>query len=408
MKRRDFLTYGMALGAGSLLPRAGAAARAGTGREAGVPMGRMVLPPSPSFETRHLVVIVYGNGARKKDVVDNPDLTPFQNQMAREATVFVKDYGETANLHGHMISEILQGVSASGSHRPQFPTWNEYVRKKTGAKATDFFVLQGVSTDGAWAFDVKHHSEHPDYGLGCGATSLTMNKMFFPRGTRTPREIVALNVEPGLGTTTRERRELEEFVADVHARRTFVPPRTVVPPIEQPAPLGDAEMLTLAPQILKSFKPKILTLHVLGLDVAHADFGHQHGETGYVHYARHLRTTDELIGNLWSEIQSDPVLSGKTALIIRPDCGRDDRVDRYGQLGHSPGNYDAHVVWTMALGPDFRRGAVVTDLVSRRDLAPTITYLMSGETAEHATGHVRTQMFRQAAGLPEYAPPMMR
>jgi len=163
----------------------------------------------------------------------------------------------------------------------------------------------------------------------------------------------------------------------------------------------------LAPQILKSFRPKILTLQILGLDEAHADFGHGYENTGYAEYARHIRVTDELIGNLWTEIQSDPALASKTALIIRPDCGRDDEVDAYGQLGHSPGNDGAHSVWTMALGPDFRKGVVVAERVSRRDLAPTITYLMSGGSAEHATGHVRTQMFRERFRLPEYAPPVM-
>jgi hypothetical protein len=45
---------------------------------------------------------------------------------------------------------------------------------------------------------------------------------------------------------------------------------------------------------------------------------------------------------------------------------------------------------------------VVTDKVQRRDLVPTITYLMSGQKAEHSVGHVRTQMFQDRHRLTPY------
>ena len=411
MKRRDFLRYsvnvGMTLGAGTLLPRTRAFGSTPPERGAGIQVGSMVLPENPGFETKHLVVIIYGNGARKTDVLDNPGLAPHQNALAREGTVFTEDYGETASQHGYMYSEILQGVNAPGSQRPLYPTWNEYVRKKTAAKATDFFVLQGVSYYRAWAFDVKHYSEHPDYGLPYGATSLTMNKTFRVKRDKTPREIVDINVETGLGASDEERKALEEFIADVTARKAYLPPSTKELVIERPVHYHDAQVLTLAPLILRAFKPKIITLQICGLDEAHADFGHWNDRTGYSEYTRHLKTTDELIGKLWSEVQSDPTLRDNTALVLRPECGRDDEINPYGQLGHTTGNYHAHFVWTLAVGPDFRKGAVVTEQVSRRDLAPTVTYLMSGESAEYASGHVRTQMFKKTTLLPDYVPPAM-
>lgn len=411
MKRRDFLRYGvnagLTLGASSLLTRANAWGAPVAEPGAGIPVGTMVLPENPGFETKHLVVIIYGNGARKKEVLDNPELAPCQNALAREGTLFTEDYGETTSQHGYMVSEMLQGVNAPGSQRPRYPTWNEYVRRKTGANATDFFLLQGVSYYRAWAFDVKHYSQHPSYGIRYGATSLTMNKIFRAQRDKTPREIVDLNVEPGLGASTRERKALEELIDDVSARSAHLPRSTRQPLIERPVQYGDAQVLTLAPQILKAFKPKIITLQICGLDTAHADFGHGNDRTGYAEYARHVKTTDELIGNLWREIQRDPGLRGRTALILRPECGRDDEINPYGQLGHTIGNYHAHFVWTLAVGPDFRKGAVVTEQVSRRDLAPTITYLMGGGSAEHASGRVRTQMFRKSLHLPEYVPPAM-
>ena len=58
-----------------------------------------------------------------------------------------------------------------------------------------------------------------------------------------------------------------------------------------------------------------------------------------------------------------------------------------------------------ALGPDFKKGHVVKERVQRRDLVPTITYVMTGENAEYATGHVRTQLFKDEYRMPAYVLP---
>jgi hypothetical protein len=356
MRRRDFFKYSAALGATSLF------------RE-------------PGFRTKHLVVVIYGGGARKKDVIGNVENAPHQSRMVREGTLFTEDYGGAVGLHGYLHSELLTGVE-SKEQRPRFPTWNEYVRKKTGSRASDFWVLQGVSFYRGFTFDVKNFSRHPAYGMGAGATSLTMNKLFREEDRKTPRELVGRFLEEGLGHTARERRDIEGWLADVLERRSYLAP--AASSVELEVQRGDVQALTLAPQILRAFKPKLLTVQVLGLDEAHE---------GVPGYFRHLKVTDELIGNLWAEVQADPYLRETTALLVRPDGGRDDDVDPYGRLGHSPGSYSAHYVWTMALGPDFKRGHVVTGKVERRDLAPTVTYLMSGGRAEYSNGRIRTELF---------------
>jgi hypothetical protein len=378
MNRRDFLELGAALVA--------------------LPQEAVCLPANPGFRTRHLVAIILGNGARKKDVIGNEELSPFQSRMAREGTLFTEDYGETASLHGYMYTELLTGRDAP-AQRPLYPTWNEYVRKKTAGRASEFWMLQGVSYYRAWTWDVKHFSRHPDYGIRYGATSLTMNKLFQRENRSSPREIVDRNVEVGLGHTAKERKDLVEWVGDALSGGAFELPSTVC---DREVPRGDAQALLLAGKILKDFRPKIITVQVLGLDEAHAELGVRSRGTGYSRYVRHLKTIDELIGNLWAEIRKDPYLRDKTSLLIRPECGRDDEPDAYGQLGHGPGGYGSHYVWTSALGPDFPEGRVVTDMVERRDLAATITYLMTGARAEHATGNVRTQLFRDEHRMPRY------
>lgn len=398
MKRRDFFKYGAAVGAAAVWPRKATAER-GTIR-----MGEMLLPEAPDFKTKHLIFVIYGNGARKKDVVDNPEYAPYQTKLIREGTLFTEDYGDTANLHGYMYTEMFTGIDPP-TQRPLFPTLNEYVRKKTGAKASDFWVLQGASYYRGWTFDVKHFSRHADYGIGVGATSLTMNKLFYEENAASPRDLFDLLIEKGLGHTPKERKDIEEWIADVMARRSYIPPSTREPLIDRELQFGDAQVLHMVPQILKAFKPKIVTVQVLALDDAHADFGYWDYNTDYWEYIKHVKATDELIGKMWAEVQADPYLRDTTALILRPECGRDDEINIYGQLGHSPGNYYAHYVWTMAIGPDFKKNHVVKEKVQRRDLVPTITYLMSGQSAEHSVGHVRTQMFKDEHRLPPYVLP---
>jgi hypothetical protein len=401
MSRRDFCKLASALGAAAIPWRP-----EGTGERIRRPAMR--LPDTPGFETRHLVAILLGNGARTVDVIDNPTQCPFQSRMAREGTLFLEDFGETVTLHGYLYSELLTGRDAP-SQRPLFPTWNEYVRKKTGSPASDFWMLQGASYYRAWAWDVKHFSRHPDYGIRYGATSLTMSKLFGNGARRSPRELFDLNVEAELGHGARERARIEEWLDDVLASRAYELPSTRKPICDRPFPIGDYQSILLAGKILRDFKPKMLTVQVLALDDAHSDFGspkRASGAVGYETYLQHLAVLDELIGRLWAQIQSDPGLRGTTALLVRPECGRDSEVDRYGELGHTNGDRKAHTVWTSALGPDFEKGLVVRERVHRRDLAPTITYLMSGEEAEHATGHVRTQAFRERYRLPRYQGPL--
>jgi hypothetical protein len=394
MNRRDFLKSATVAGAATLLPGAVEAETSGA----------LALPENPGFRTRHAIAIIYGNGCRKKDTVENPALTPHMARIMREGTVFTEDFGETANLHGYMYTEMLTGRETVSEH-PLYPTWTEYVRKLMGGPVTDYWMLQGSSYYRSWVFDRKHWSAHPDYGIAHGAISVTTNKVFGDRQEVSPRDLVARQFERGLGLEERQWVQLEEWVADVVARKAYVPASTRSPLIDREVPYGDAQCLEVAKSILKEFKPRLLTIQILALDDAHADAGFWDYDTDFEQYLQHVATTDELIGNLWDFVQQDPYLKDTTALLLRPECGRDDEVNVYGQLHHSQGNYYAHHVWTLAAGPDIKKGLVRTEKVNRRDFCPTLVYQLAGvDAARYATGSVRTQMFHDSFGLPGYQP----
>ena len=359
------------------------------------------LPLNPDFKTKHAIVIVYGNGARKKDVIDNPQYAPHQTRIASQGTLFTEDFGETANLHGYMYTELYTGRDAPSQH-PRFPTWTEYVRKNTGLPASKFWMFQPVSYYRAWTWDRKHFSQHPDYGLKYGATSITMNKVFFEGNKTDPRLMVDQQVEVGLGHTEKERQDIAEFMQDVVEKHKYLPASTKTPLIQRNLQMNDAVCFQVAGEVLKAFKPRLITIQMLALDDAHADHGFWNYDSDYEEYLQHISATDELIGKLWDTVQADPYLSRTTSLFLRPECGRDDEVNIYGQLNHSPGNYYAHYVWQLAVGPDFKKGLVIKEAVNRRDFCPSLVYALSGGKAEYATGHVRTQMFKDEYKLPAY------
>jgi hypothetical protein len=376
MHRREFIKVGAAGVTSSMLGLRGLALSAAC----------------PALATRHGVVIIYGNGVRKKDVVDNPSRAPHHERIAAQGTLFTDDFNDTAELHGYMSTELLTGRDAS-TEQPRFPTWSEYIRRETMLPASQFWMLQPVAKYRAWSWDRKHYSTHGDFGSRYGATSITTAETFVDRDEFDTRRHIETQLEPGLRHSRQEREQIVAFIADLRARRGWVPPSTRTRLSRSAVEQHDAVCLQVATEILRAFRPRLITVQLLGFDEAHRS---------YRQYLNHISSIDELVGAMWDVIQADASMRMTTALFIRPDCGRNAAVSRGGRLGHAHGDSDAHYVWSLAAGPDFKRGAVVTDRVNRRDWAPTITYALSGTHAHFSTGSVRTQLFLEDLGLPGY------
>ena len=93
----------------------------GTGLMAG---GRlMAAPATPSLDlkTKHLIWIINGNGSRKKEWYENPQLQPNYARIVKESFVFEEDHNNTVSEHGNSWTELLTG-NESQSGIPLFPT----------------------------------------------------------------------------------------------------------------------------------------------------------------------------------------------------------------------------------------------------------------------------------------------
>ena len=348
-------------------------------------------PTRTNFKTKHAVFIIYGNGVRKKDVVHNPELAPHQGRIATVGTLFTNDCGETATHHGMMTAELLTG-RAGGLDRPDWPTWHEYIRKNSRLPASQVWSLQPNACYRGLRWDRAHFSSHPAFGARYGATSITTGPVFNEGNSSDPRKIIDQQLEGVVGHTAEERLDIAAFVEDLMHSHKYISglnlhhvPRSVH--------LADLICLRVAGEVLRAFKPRLITVRTVAFDEAHADHEFWTYRSDYDDYFEHIKATDEVIGDLWDMIQKDVYLRETTALFLRPDCGRDDWPDACGGLNHTAGTEATHSVWSLAAGPDFRKGAVFDERVSVRDWAPTLVHLLTDGGSPHCTGEVRRQLF---------------
>ena len=138
------------------------------------------------------------------------------------------------------------------------------------------------------------------------------------------------------------------------------------------------------PWILQRFRPRVVVCREAEHDVGH---------DSYEKYLSAVRLTDQAIGLLFDWVKHHPGFSSRTAIVFRPEFGRDDEVNAHGQLHHSYGFYDTHRVASIFWGPDFNRGVDRKTVVSALDMAPTLARIFGVEATE-AQGRILPGLFR--------------
>lgn len=119
----------------------------------------------------------------------------------------------------------------------------------------------------------------------------------------------------------------------------------------------DAQTIYHAERVLQKFKPSVMAITLLDVDVCHADFN------GYL---RNQQIADALVNHLWSFIQADADLRDTTTMIVLPEHGRHlffngNNPDSLGRSGidHGQGDNGDRDVWMLALGPDIKPNQVI-------------------------------------------------
>ena len=340
-----------------------------------------------------------GNGARKKEYYERADVSPNMRRLADEGTVCVNDHNNTVSNHGYMFTELLSGVDFSVA-TPRWPTMAHYLRKHYQDEATKYWYIQGISYYRQWRFHSKYFCTHPDYGTDTFPLSLTMQNIFF-EGNEKPADQIVAEQFPDMGVTPKQAAELAEFI-DAHLKARDYNPNLKRPFLPREPFFQEAQALHMIPHLLTAFKPRLITFQQIGHDTGHGNGGFLLHDTGYQEYIKTAISTDEVTGYILDFVKNDPYFSENTAIIVRPETGRDDEVNLYGEIHHSEGYYYAHRAASIWYGPDFKKNHIVKDVVNRLDINKTVVKML-GADSTYAKGSVRPQIFEDHVGeLPPY------
>ena len=152
---------------------------------------------------------------------------------------------------------------------------------------------------------------------------------------------------------------------------------------------GDPGVVAAAEAQLIAARPALLAMNLADTDI----IAHSGDWPGYL---RALQVADSLVYDLWTTIEADSGLAGRTTLFVTNDHGRHD--DAHGGFqNHGCACTGCRHVQMLALGPDFRTGWVSATAMQPVDIAPTVGVLL-GIAVPYATGRVMDDLLREPPG----------
>lgn len=149
----------------------------------------------------------------------------------------------------------------------------------------------------------------------------------------------------------------------------------------------DNATLNKAKEILDQHHPNLTLIQFKEPDYS----GHANDWDGYL---RGIRNTDSLAMELWKFIESDPVYSGKTSLLITNDHGRHSKGWLDGFVSHGDNCDGCRNIMLVGIGPDFKKKAIVSTEGNQTDITTTVASMLQMKTFS-AEGKVLEDLFAQ-------------
>ncbi len=138
--------------------------------------------------------------------------------------------------------------------------------------------------------------------------------------------------------------------------------------------------------ILETHHPSLVLINLLDVDVR----GHANQ---WDNYLRAIKNCDAYAKRLWEIIQSDVQYEDQTTLFITNDHGRHLDGVKTGFVSHGDGCEGCRKISLLALGPDFKQGAIVDKRYDQVDITATIAELL-GIDMPTGKGKVIKELFK--------------
>jgi len=151
----------------------------------------------------------------------------------------------------------------------------------------------------------------------------------------------------------------------------------------------DAVTMSRIEEILPEHKPHLVLINFKEPDAS----GHARN---WEKYLRGIEDTDGYAYRVWNLIQSLPDFKDQTALFITNDHGRHDDKRLMGFTSHGDKCFSCRHISLLALGPDFKKGAVIEKRRGQIDIAVTAAKLL-GLKIKGSKGRVMEEMFEEPA-----------
>jgi hypothetical protein len=329
---------------------------------------------------KKLVVVTFGGGARDQETFapeGQENIPNIMRELLPRATFFTQVVNR--GILGHYVATaslatgVYETINNFAALPPENPTVFEYYRKDLKRPSSDAWVVAPSN-----GFNRIGESNHRSYGPGFGARVVLpkyLLKAAMSGSGADYQHLLRDNYEnpyytPELGNREFELQQLE-MVLKLSATDFRAHAKTLSSP--------DELSLYIVRQLIRQVSPSFLWITMHDIDVAHAG--------AYSLYIEGIRRTDRLCGELWKLLESEPEYSGKTALVVLPDFGRDADEDAGGNgfQHHRTGDAAARTTWLMAMGPGIREGVVHDRAVESVDLVPTLGTML-GFSASFAHG----------------------
>ena len=342
--------------------------------------------------------------APTSNLIHNPWSPVATTPLSQQGTLFKEvsyEQGPTGHYNGHTVA-MTGNYTETGLNlnvNPEYPTIFEYYRKHTNPNksALNAWWL----SEGLGPYPSLNYSRHPSYGAGYGANYLAPNSLFNNTGNNqlgnatlyqpddvnritNIRQFLDNNFDlsaadlPGIQNTEQDRQMLKQFISSTMQNISNGTMEVATPNSNYANLTGDLRNVSVAWQVLETFKPELTVINTFNLDVCHDDFSL---------YLNFLHRADYGIGWLWNKIQSDPVLTNDTVMICMPEHGRNLATNNIMD-GNGFGAYDhtsddnSRRTFALVVGAN---GAVIQNQVlgslgnpaaTSIDIVPTIAHIL--------------------------------